>query len=240
MAATARTETITMDDGGTMDAHVAVPERGSGPAMLVVMEIFGVGAYIRGAAERLAELGYVALAPDLYRRIRPGAQFGRTEDELRAAMAASHQLDADGAIADAGAALAHLRTLPEVDGAAAGAVGFCLGGTLAFGLAAAADPATTVCYYGSGIPDMLDDAAARISAPVLMHWGAEDPYIPLDDARRACAVAESRPGWECHIHPDGGHAFDNWDNPMFHRPEPAARAWEQTRTFLARTLPVGR
>lgn len=239
MAATTRTETIAMDDGGTMDAYVALPESGTGPGMLVVMEIFGVGAYIRGAADRLAELGYVALAPDLYRRIHPGAQFGRTEDELQVAMAASEQLDIDGAIADAQAALAHLRALPEVGGAAAGAIGFCLGGTLAFGLAAAADPATTVCYYGSGIPDMIDGAAARITGPVLMHWGGEDPYIPLEHAERAREAAESRPGWECHIHPDGGHAFDNWDNPMFHRPEPAARAWQQTRAFLARTLPVG-
>ncbi len=56
---------------------------------------------------------------------------------------------------------------------------------------------------------------------------------------RVAEAAESRPGWEVPIQPDGGHAFDNWDNPMFHQPEPAARAWDLTRDFLARTLPAG-
>ena len=241
MAIETRTETIRMDDGATMDAHLAVPERGSGPGVLVLMEVFGVGPYIRGAAERLAGIGYVALAPDLYRRTRPGAVFGHAEGDLEAAMAAAGELDSAGAIADASAALAHLRALAQTSGPC-GAIGFCLGGTLTFGLAGAADPATAVCYYGSGIPEMLDDpsgGARDIACPVLLHWGAEDPFIPVSEARRACRAAKDHTGWECHIHADGGHAFDNWDNPLFHRPEPAAAAWEQTRAFLARTLPPG-
>ena len=71
---------------------------------------------------------------------------------------------------------------------------------------------------------------------MLFHFGAEDPYIPLDAAERVDAVARERAGWECHIQPDGGHAFDNHDAPMFHRPEPAARAWQLTTEFLAREL----
>ena len=231
MAISTRTEMIAMPDGGEMAAYLAIPESGSGPGMVVVMEIFGVGDYIRGAADRLAESGYVALAPDLYRRTQPGAEFG---DDLERAGAAVRELDMAGAIDDAAVALRHLRSLPECAGPA-GVLGFCLGGTLAFGVAQAADPAVAVCYYGSGVPEMLDEAE-RIACPVLMHWGGEDPYIPLEQAQRACRAAEARAGWQCHIHPDGGHAFDNWTNPMFSRPEPAARAWEQTRAFLASTL----
>jgi carboxymethylenebutenolidase len=225
-----------MPDGGEMAAYVAVPESGSGPGMVTVMEIFGVGEYIRGAADRLARLGYVALAPDLYRRTRPGTAFGHAEGDLQAAMAAAGDLDSAGAVADAAVALAHLRGLPEVT-SDAGVFGFCLGGTLAFGVAQSADPAVAICYYGSGVPGMLDEAD-RVSCPVLMHWGGEDPYIPVEQAQSACRAAAARPGWECHIHPDGGHAFDNWTNPMFSRPEPAARAWEQTQAFLAGTLPA--
>jgi carboxymethylenebutenolidase len=233
----ARTETIQMPGGGAMDAYLAIPGAGRGPAVLVLMEIFGVGAYIRGACDRLAELGYVAMAPDLYRRTRPGAQFGKGPEGLREAGAAVAELDMPGAIEDAIVALAALRALPEArDGA--GALGFCLGGGLAFGVAAEGDPDTLVAYYGSIIPDMLGEAD-RITCPALFHFGAEDPYIPLAQSERVAAVAASRPGWEVHIQPDGGHAFDNWDNPMFHQPEPAARAWELTRAFLARTLPVG-
>ena len=231
-----RTETVQMPDGGPMDAYVAIPETGGGPAVLVLMEIFGVGAYIRGVSDRLAEQGYVAMAPDLYRRIRPGAQFGSGREGLREAGAAVAELDMAGAIDDAIVALDALRGLPELRGGAA-VLGFCLGGTLAFGVSVHGDPDTLVAYYGSGIPEMLGDAD-RIGCPALFHFGAQDPFIPLEQSRRVAAVAASHPGWEVHIQPDGGHAFDNSENPMFHQPEPAARAWDLTRAFLARTLPA--
>ncbi|MFZ0385850.1 MAG: dienelactone hydrolase family protein [Solirubrobacteraceae bacterium] len=237
MAITTRDETIPMPDGGSMGAYVAIPEAGAGPGMLVLMEIFGVSTYIRGATDRLAEHGYVALAPDLYRRTRPGAEFGKGPEGLREAFAAVSELEVPGAIEDATAALGTLRTLPEVS-RGTGVIGFCLGGTLAFGVAVGGDPDTLVAYYGSGIPEMLGDADA-IGCPALFHFGAEDPYIPLEQSRRVAETAESRPDWEVHIQPDGGHAFDNWDNPMFYQPGPAARAWDLTRDFLARTLPAG-
>jgi carboxymethylenebutenolidase len=237
MTIAARTETIPMPDGGNMDAYVAIPESGAGPSVLVLMEIFGIGTYIRGATDRLAEHGYVALAPDLYRRTRPGVQFGTGSEALQEAFAAAGELDAPGAIEDAIVALGALRALPEVRGGT-GVLGFCLGGTLAFGVAVGAHPDALVAYYGSGVPEMLLDAAA-VTCPALFHFGAQDPYIPLDQSQRVAEAAASRPDWHVEIQPDGGHAFDNWDNPMFHQPVPAARAWELTRDFLARTLPAG-
>lgn len=236
MAAAARNETIAMPDGGSMDAFVVVPSGGGGPGVLVLMEIFGVGPYITHACERLAELGYVAMAPDLYRRMQPGLVFEHDEAGIQEAMQAVQRLDGEGAVEDAAVALRALRALPEVGGAAVGAVGFCLGGRLAFGLGAAADPDTIVCYYGSGIADALDDAAAAITCPALFHFGGEDPYIPRSDADKVAAAVDARPDWEIAIQEDGGHAFDNHEAPMFHRPAAAARAWELTRDFLARTL----
>jgi carboxymethylenebutenolidase len=238
MAISTRTETIAMPNDGTMDAYLAVPASGRGPGMLVLMEIFGVGDYIREVTERLAGIGYVAIAPDLYRRIRPKAEFGKGDQALQEAFATSQQLDHAGAIADAVVALDALRAAAEVE-ASAGVIGFCLGGTLAYGVARAADPAALVAYYGSTIPESLGDAD-QIACPALFHFGGQDPYIPREQAERVSAVAASREDWECHIHADGGHAFDNWDNPMFHQPDPAARAWDLTRAFLARTLPVTR
>jgi carboxymethylenebutenolidase len=226
---------VDMPDGGEMDAYVAVPKSGRGPGMLVLMEIFGVGVYIREAADRLAGLGYVALAPDLYRRTRPGAEFGHDDAGLAEAGAALGELDIPGAIEDSIVALKHLRGRPETGGAA-GVLGFCLGGTLAFAVAQAADPATAVSYYGSGVSGMLEDSAS-IACPVLFQFGGQDDYIPREQAELAAAAADARAGWECHIHDDGGHAFDNWDAPMFSRPEPAKRAWAQTTDFLRRTLP---
>ena len=155
MAISTQTETIAMPDGGTMDAYLAVPESGRGPGMLVLMEIFGVGDYIREATERLAGLGYVALAPDLYRRIRPRAQFGKGEQALRDAFATSQHLDHDGAITDAIVALDALRARPEVE-AGAGVIGFCLGGSLAYGVARAAEPGQALGRLADVIADTED------------------------------------------------------------------------------------
>jgi carboxymethylenebutenolidase len=223
-----------MPDGGEMGAYVALPPGGSGAGVLVLMEIFGVGPYIRRAAERLAELGYVALAPDLYRRIEPGLEIAHDEEGIARAMQTVQRLDGEGAVEDAAVALSALRAMPEVSGPA-GAVGFCLGGRLAFGLAVAADPDAIVCYYGSGIADSLDDADA-IECPALFHFGGEDQFIPRSDADKVAAVVAERPDWEIAIQEDGGHAFDNHEAPMFHRPAAAARAWDLTRDFLARRL----
>jgi carboxymethylenebutenolidase len=217
-----------------MGAHLALPEAGEGPGVLVLMEIHGVVSYIRGACERLAELGYVALAPDLYRRIAPGLELAHDQDGLARALETVQRLDPAGAVEDSVAALDALRARPEVGEGRVAVLGFCLGGGLAYEVAVAADPVAAVCYYGSTIPDRLDQAD-RITCPVLFHFGAQDEYIPLEASERVCAVAEQK-GWECHIQPDAGHAFDNHESPIFSQPQAAARAWEITREFLGRHL----
>lgn len=226
---------IRMPDGAEMGAHLSLPQSGEGPGVLVLMEIFGVGGYIKRATERLAELGYVALAPDLYRRIEPGIELEHDEAGLGRAFETSQRLDPEGAVEDTVTALDALRRRPEVGGRPVALLGFCLGGGLAYFAAAAADPDAAVCYYGSTIPGALEEAE-RISCPVLFHFGRDDPYIPVQDAERVCAYAERREGWECHIQADAGHAFDNHDAPMFSKPEAASRAWGLTREFLAQNL----
>jgi carboxymethylenebutenolidase len=227
--------TIDTPDGQGMGGFLTVPEAGSGPGVLVLMEIFGVGGYIRQATVRLAELGYVAYAPDLYRRVDPGLELAHDEESMQQAFAAMQRLDLAGAVDDAETALHTLRRLPEVGGRAVGVLGFCLGGRLAWGLAAQSDPAVAVCYYGSDIAESLG-LAERIECPLLLHFGAEDPYIPIEAVERVAEMARGRDGWECHIQSDGGHAFDNHESEIFHRPAAAARAWELTSQFLARTL----
>jgi len=222
---------------GELDAHVALPESGSGPGIVVLQEIFGVGGYIKEATERLAGIGYVALAPDLYWRIEPGITLDHTEEGMGAAFQTAQQLDHALAVKDSIDALMTLRALPEVTHGKAGVLGFCLGGTLAFEVAIESDPDVAVCYYGSGIAGLLDQTH-RISCPVLFHYGGQDQYIPLDQAERVAACAASNDAMECHIQHDAGHAFDNHEAPMFHQPEAADRAWKLTKDFLARTLPV--
>jgi carboxymethylenebutenolidase len=232
----ARSERIRIP-AGELGAHIAVPETGSGPGIVLLHEIFGVGDYVRDGARRLAELGYVVLAPDLYWRTQPGLELDHSEAGVKAGMAAVQQLDVPAAVGDAIAALEVLRALPEVTGRQAGVLGFCLGGTLSYLVAAEGDPQAAVVYYGSGIPDALD-AAARITCPMLMHWGGADPFIPRAQVDEVAAMAAGHPGIECHVHEGAGHAFDNSFAPMFHDPGAAAAAWELTAAFLARELPL--
>jgi carboxymethylenebutenolidase len=236
MSITTRTQTIETPDGA-MGAHVAVPESGSGPGIVLIHEIFGVNDYVRDAAQRLAEAGYVALAPDLFWRTRPGLDLPNDDEGMKIGREAAQELDGAAAARDAIAALDALRALPECDGRA-GVMGFCFGGSMAWQVAADGDPDVAVIYYGSAIPNALD-AADRVTCPTIMHWGGADPFIPREAIDAVVAMAAGRDNIECHVHEGAGHAFDNHRSERFHVPEARAAAWEQTAAFLARELPVG-
>lgn len=227
------TRSETIEPG--LEAHVALPPAGCGPGIVLLQEIFGVNDYVKDAAHRLAELGYVALAPDLYWRTEPGLALG--PDDLRRACGASQRLDAELAVQDAITALAVLRDLPEVTDRRAGVLGFCLGGTLAWQVAALGDPDAAICYHGSGIPDALD-AAGAIACAVLLHFGGADAYIPRKQVDAVAALAAGRDGIQCRVQEGAEHAFDNALSPAFSNPPAAARAWELTSAFLRRALPL--
>ena len=218
-----------------MAAHVVVPDSGSGPGIVLLMEIFGVGPYIKKAAERLAGLGYTVLAPDLYWRIAPGAAPAHDDAGLQEAFALVQRLDLPAAVGDAIDALAYLRSMPETRGRA-GVMGFCLGGTLAYLVAANGDPDVAVAYYGSGIHDALEQGET-VTCPLLLHYGGRDDYIPADKIELVRAAFADRDEVELHVH-DAGHAFDNSEAPIFHDQAASDAAWKQTADFLARTFPV--
>jgi len=219
-----------------MTMTVWTPPSGSGPGMLLIQEIFGVGSYIRAVGERLAAAGYVVGAPDLYWRVAPGYQGAHDEAGLNEAMALAGKLDQAQAIADCGAALDHLAGLPETASARRpGVIGFCLGGTLAFGVAAVDDPAVCVSYYGSGVPDMLD-RIPQVTCPTLFHFGTDDPYIPGEKVDALAAALAPHMVLNVEL---AGHAFDNHDAPMFHDEAAARAAWSKTLAFLAEHHPAG-
>jgi carboxymethylenebutenolidase len=235
VSTTSRTHRIETADGA-FNAHLVLPAGGSGPGLLLIHEIFGVNEDVRGNAQRLAELGYVVLAPDLFWRTNPGLELEADEAGVQAGMAAVAQLDVAVAVADAIAGLQALRALPEVTGGAAGVLGFCLGGTLAYEVSVDADPDVAVVYYGSGIPAAVDRAGA-ITCPMIMHWGGADPYIPREQVDAVATMAAAHEKIECHVHEGAGHAFDN-QAPMFNNPDARAAAWELTAAFLRRELPT--
>jgi carboxymethylenebutenolidase len=228
--------TIRAEDGGEFRAYVAKPEKGSGPGLVLLQEIFGVNQHMRDVADLYAEEGYVVLAPDLYWRVEPGIALPHDEAGLQQALGYMQQLDRAQAVHDAGAALDHLRRLPQVSGRV-GVMGFCLGGMIGYLVAAQYHPDAAVLYYPSGVAGALN-LAEKITCPTLVHFGDADSYLPAEQREAAMRAFESRPNVEVHVHRGAGHAFDNYLAPMFHHPEAREEAWPQTLAFLDRHLPV--
>lgn len=215
-----------------MSLDVRLPDHGSGPGVLLLHEIFGIAAHIDTVAGRLADAGYVVGIPDLFWRFAPGWVAEPDEAGLAAAIEQAANLDRDQAIDDCGAALGRLAALPEVGGRA-GVLGFCLGGTLAFGVAARFDPAVCVSYYGSGVPEMLD-RLDEVTCPTLFHFGSLDPYIAGEGVERLGEAIAGRAHMTLNIE-IAGHAFDN-EAPMFHNAAAARAAWSKTMALLAEHL----
>jgi carboxymethylenebutenolidase len=124
--------------------------------------------------------------------------------------------------------------MPETSGRA-GALGFCMGGRIAYKLAVASDPDVVVSYYGSGIGAGLD-SAGEVHCPILFHFGDSDQYLPLEESSRIRDAFAARADAEVQMHAGAGHAFDN-PSPIFHHLAASQEAWPQTAAFLRRYLP---
>ncbi|MFW5469574.1 dienelactone hydrolase family protein [Knoellia sp. CPCC 206435] len=224
--------------GLEIPADLLLPESGTGPGIVLLQEIFGVTDYIRSRARDLADLGHVVLVPHLYARLGdPVVEEGG--DGLPRAMELLQQLDWEQAVADGVAALDALRSHDAVTGGT-GVLGFCLGGGLAFAVAARAEvkPDVLVSYYGSALPDLLA-LAPQVGMPSLHHFGEADTYIPLDTVREIeRAVTATNDAVTFETYAGAGHAFDN-PSPTFHHAEASQAAWATTTAWLAEHLPAG-
>ncbi len=229
---TFETHSVPCGDAGDMDLHVWTPDGGGTAAILLIQEIFGVGPYIRGVAGKLADLGYVVGAPDVFWRFERNWEAGHDEAGLAASFEKVQQMDFQLAGADCVAALCHLQAIDGV--AKVGVMGFCLGGTLAWAVAAFGDPAVCVSYYGSGVPDMIG-MIDQVHCPTLFHFGNADSFIANEGVDRIGAALAGHPGFVLNVE-NAGHAFDNFESEMFFSPDAAKAAWAKTTTFLAEHL----
>jgi carboxymethylenebutenolidase len=223
----ARIEIETAD--GRLPAYLWHPAAGSGPAVVVFQEIFGLTDYIRDRCADLAALGFVVCAPEIFWRLGADIRIEDGPDALERAMGVVTRLDWPAAVRDGVATLEHVRGLIEVTGPV-GLLGFCFGGGLAFNVAAESDPDALVSYYGSSLPQLLgrvDD----VSAPSLHHFGLADAYLPPDVVEELTAALSRTPTTRIETYEGAGHAFDN-PNPIFHHPEASAAAWNTTTRFL--------
>ncbi len=205
------TISITATDGtGSFSAYVAAPKANPAGtpvgAMVVIQEIFGVNASMRATADAIAELGFTAIVPDLFWRIEPGVNLtDKTDAEWTQAFALMNAFDQAKGIEDLQAALAVARKLPGTNGQA-GTIGYCLGGRLAFMMAAKSDADVNISYYGVGIDGLLGDLPA-VHKPLVLNIAALDAYVPPAAQALITAAVAGNPLIEAYVYPGADHAF---------------------------------
>jgi carboxymethylenebutenolidase len=195
--------TITALDGGEFDGYLALPASGYGPGIVVLQEIFGVNGFMRSVADWYAAHGFVALCPDLFWRMERGVEL--TEADRPKAFQLYQQLDEAKAVEDSAAALEFLRKHSACSGGV-GAVGFCLGGNLAYLLSVRYKPDCAVGYYGVSIEKSLDEAK-NLSNPLLLHIAGADQFCPPEAQAQIHAALDGNPLVTIHDYPGEGHAF---------------------------------
>jgi carboxymethylenebutenolidase len=198
--------TITSFDGVEFDAYLALPSGNSGPGIVLLQEIFGVNREMRSIADWYAQRGFVVICPDLFWRQERGVQLtDQTDAEWKRAFELYQGLDEARAVEDAARALALLRNHPACTGKV-GAVGFCLGGKLAYLLAVRHHPDCSVGYYGVGIENALDEAA-QLRNPLMLHIAENDQHCPPEAQAKIHAALDSNPLVTLHDYAGQDHAF---------------------------------
>lgn len=191
---------------GNFAAYLASPAAGRGPGVIVIQEIFGVNAIVRAICDAHAAQGRFALAPDLFWRLEPGVQItDRTDAEWKKAIDLMNRFEPEKGVADIQLAITYLRGLPGCSGKV-GSVGYCLGGLLAFLMAARTGADASVGYYGVNIQAMLGEAK-KIRRPLLLHIAGKDEYTPPEAQKKIMDGLKGNPLVTIHFYPEMDHAF---------------------------------
>jgi dienelactone hydrolase len=237
-------ETLTYTaDGVTMKSELFFEARERPSAgVLVFPEAYGLNDHALKSAQRLAALGYVALACDLHGDALVDLDLKHSISRLDSLYA-----DPSKTRARAAAALAALAARPEVDPARIAAIGYCFGGTMALELARSGADIRAVVGFHSGLATVAPKTDARaIKARILVCIGGDDPFIP--PAQRADFEAEMRGAgvdWQMHLYGDTVHSFTNPTSKNAHMPQAvrfnalsADRAWLSMQQHFNETLAV--
>ncbi|HEY6067027.1 MAG TPA: dienelactone hydrolase family protein [Thermoanaerobaculia bacterium] len=210
-------------------AYLALPEgAGRKPAIIVIQEWWGLNDFVKHKADEFAKMGYVALAPDLYR--------GKVATDPDTAHQLMRGMPEDRAIRDLKGAFDYLRSRDDVDSARIGSVGWCMGGGYSLALALEQPKlAGAVLYYGRLVTD--DAKIKSLRPPLLGNFGGQDQGIPPDTVRTFERKAKaSGKSVDFKIYPEAGHGFASSSDPTTFRAVEAKDADARTDAFLARVL----
>ncbi|TZG26375.1 dienelactone hydrolase family protein [Sphingomonas montanisoli] len=220
-------------DGSIFPCYLAEPTDAPRGAIIVIQEIFGVNPGIRAKADEWASHGYVALAPDLFWRIEPGIELNPdVEPEMQRAFELFGQFDQAKGIEDIEATIRAARKL--ADGGKVGAVGYCLGGRLAYMTATRTDVDASVGYYGVGIDGLLNESHA-IAHPLMLHIPTSDHFVDADAQKAMHEGLDDHPKVTLHDYPGLDHGFATTSGNR--RDDAGAKlADERTAAFFAKHI----
>ena len=233
-------------DASPMRLYVGMPSLGRAfPAVIVIHPGSGVDKFIEDRVENLAQQGYLAIAPDLYHRQTSAAAGGSDDGDMLTRIS---RLRDPEVINDVNAAVNYARRLKDTQLGDVGIIGFCMGGRVAY-LMAASKPVFKAAgvFYGGDIMKAWGngptpfDLTPYIHCPIAGFFGAEDANPSRADVDRIAAQLDKyRKPREFHRYPEAGHAFLNFTNPATYREGPARDAWDKLIPFLQRNLQTNR
>lgn len=218
-------------NGDTAAGYLAVPGSGSGPGVVVIQEWWGLVPHIRDVADRFAAAGFVALAPDIYH--------GVTTTEPDEAGKLLMGLAMDRAAKDIAGAAKYLVSRSETTGDKVGAIGFCMGGSLALWSATLAPEVVAAVGFYPAIPweKMRPDWPSYQGKTAMIHAAEGDGGPEADGIQQAAKAVEAAGGTAIvHGYPGTGHAFFNDTRPEVHHAEAAALAWDRTVALFRESL----
>jgi len=199
--------TIKATDGsGEFAAYVVEPKGKPAGVVVVIQEIFGINQAMRDIAAWIADLGYIAVAPDLFWRIEPGIDItDKSDAEWKRAFELFQTFDQVKGIEDLKATVAAGRTMPGANGKVA-TIGYCLGGRLAFMMATQSDADANVSYYGVGLDGLLGDLP-KVTKPLVIHIADKDAFFPPEGRAAVVAATKGHEHAVSYVYPNADHAF---------------------------------
>lgn len=196
---------LTSVDGGTFDAYVAHAPNAGAPAIVVVYSAFGLTDGLRETVDRFAARGFVVIVPDLFWRIHPGP-LPHTDEGRAQALDRYGKFDLERGLDDLRTTIAAVTGFPECNGKFA-VLGYCFGGRYAFLGVTRLGAQAAVAFHGTAIGKHLDEAAACRGIPMSLHFGDEDPLVPLDEVREIKGALEGFADVMIYRYPGARHGF---------------------------------
>lgn len=221
---------LAREGGRAYAAHLAAPAGGRKPAVLILSEMFGVNAPMKDFARHYAARGHCAMVPDLFWRTETPGGLGYDEKGFALAWARIRDFDIDASARHMRVAAEALRREPTCNGKVA-ALGFCMGGRLAFVAAARSGVDAAIGLYGLNVSKHLDEASA-IKVPMHLHYGDKDEHVPLAEIEAVAKGVAANPNIKVWRYPEAGHSFFNKVRPTYD-PAAAVLAAERIDALLA-------